>query len=121
MEFEVVIATSWFSRLRGMLFGRGKRMKPGQVMALLPCKSVHTMLMVYPIDVAFVNARGIVVKARAAMPRGRAIYCKGAVCALERRSVEEDWFEPGDRAVIAVRNSAKAEQKSAQLDKGKKV
>ena len=106
MEFEVVIASSWLSRARGLLFGKGERMKPSQVLALIPCKSVHTMFMRFPIDVAFVNAQGVVVKARKRLPRGRAVYCKGAVCVFERRSVDKDWFELGDRAVVAVQRLA---------------
>ena len=103
MEFEVVIASSWLSRARGMLFGKGDRMKPSQVLALIPCKSVHTMFMRFPIDVAFVDAQGVVVKARSAMPRGKVAFCRGAVCVFERHAAGEGWFEPGDRVAIVVR------------------
>ncbi|MBR2521868.1 MAG: DUF192 domain-containing protein [Coriobacteriales bacterium] len=110
MEFEILIASSWLARACGMLLGRGERLKPGQLMALLSCKSVHTMFMKYPIDVAFVDELGIVSKVCTAMPRGRIVYCKGAVCAFERRSVDEDWFKPGDKVLIAARKTTECQE-----------
>ena len=57
-----VLATSLASRARGLLgtnrdWGQGR-----SVLVLAPCRSIHTLCMRYPIDVAFVDARGTVVR-----------------------------------------------------------
>ena len=57
---EVGVADSWLRRLRGLL-GR-PRMRDGEGLLLLDCDSVHTIGMAYPIDVAFLDAEGTVVR-----------------------------------------------------------
>jgi len=57
---EVGVADSWWQRLRGLL-GRPP-MRDGEGLLLLDCDSVHTIGMAYPIDVAFLDAEGTVVR-----------------------------------------------------------
>lgn len=57
---SVAVADSFLGRLRGLL-GRPP-MGEGQGMLLLECGSVHTLGMGYPIDVAFLDAEGKVVR-----------------------------------------------------------
>lgn len=56
---EFVVAESFVVRLRGML-GRRPVAANGLplVMAFPRCSSVHTCFMAYPIDIAFIDARG---------------------------------------------------------------
>lgn len=49
-------ADGFFSRLRGLLFAPA--LKPGEGLLLVPCASVHTAFMRYPIDVIFLDRAG---------------------------------------------------------------
>jgi len=57
---EIAVADSWWCRFRGLL--ARPELKPGQGLLILDCGSVHTVGMTYPIDVAFLDARGRVVR-----------------------------------------------------------
>jgi len=57
---RVAVADSWWSRLRGLL--ARPRMSAGEGLLLLDCSSVHTVGMTYPIDVAFLDADGTIVR-----------------------------------------------------------
>ena len=52
-------ADTWRSRLRGLLGRDG--LAPGVGLLLDPCNSVHTFFMRFSIDVAFLDAQGLVV------------------------------------------------------------
>ena len=54
------VAGTWWHRLRGLL-GRPE-LVTGEGMLLLDCESVHTAGMGYPIDVAFLDGNGRVVR-----------------------------------------------------------
>lgn len=49
-------ADRFFSRLVGLLFS--PPLQPGQGLLLVPCASVHTAFMTYPIDVVFLDRTG---------------------------------------------------------------
>lgn len=69
----------------------------GEVLALLPCRSVHSFGMREAIDVAFIDRQGRVLKAVCALPPGRVLFCKRAVGTLERRAEQgKPWFRPGE-------------------------
>jgi uncharacterized protein len=57
---HVEIADTRATRRRGLL-GRDS-LDPSAALLLLPCFSVHTAFMRFPIDVAFVNREGVVVR-----------------------------------------------------------
>jgi uncharacterized membrane protein (UPF0127 family) len=57
---EVAVADSWWRRLRGLL--ARPRLETGEGLLLLDCASVHTVGMAYPIDVAFLDSQGTVVR-----------------------------------------------------------
>jgi len=57
---RVAVADSWWTRLRGLL-GR-PAIRDGEGLLLTECGSVHTVGMAYPIDVAFLDAEGRVVR-----------------------------------------------------------
>ena len=56
----VAVADSWWRRFRGLM-GRPV-LEEGEGMLLLDCNSVHTAGMRFPIDVAFLDADGRVVR-----------------------------------------------------------
>ena len=57
---NVAVADSWWRRLRGLL--ARPPLEPGEGLLLLDCSSVHTAGMAYPIDVAFLDEQGTVVR-----------------------------------------------------------
>lgn len=57
---QVAVADSWWRRFRGLL--ARPRLKSGEGLLLLECASVHTLGMGYPIDVAFLDSDGTVVR-----------------------------------------------------------
>ena len=57
---RVAVADSWWLRLRGLLARPPLQEEDG--LLLLECGSVHTAGMTYPIDVAFLDADGLVVR-----------------------------------------------------------
>ena len=92
---SVRFAPTLVSRMVGLL--RKKVCAQGEVLVLLPCKSIHTLGMRESIDVAFVDVQGVVLKSMRALPPWRFASCRHAVCVLERRSDEEKpWFEASD-------------------------
>ena len=60
LGFRVAVADSWWHRLRGLL--ARPRIRAGDGLLLLDCTSVHTVGMTYPIDVAFLDAEGTIVR-----------------------------------------------------------
>jgi uncharacterized protein len=67
---RVQLATRWGQRFRGLLGRRG--LAPGEGLHILPCNSIHMFFMRFPIDVAFLDAEGRVVRAVHALRPWRA-------------------------------------------------
>lgn len=57
---RIAVADSLWGRLRGLL--ARPPVRRGEGLLLLDCASVHTVGMAYPIDVAFLDAEGTVVR-----------------------------------------------------------
>lgn len=66
---KVMIANTFFSRLRGLLFRRP--LEEGEGMLLIPCRQVHTFFMGYPIDVVFLDCKGEIVEILARLGSGK--------------------------------------------------
>jgi uncharacterized membrane protein (UPF0127 family) len=95
---SVAVADSWWSRLRGLL--ARPRLSRGEGLLLLECGSVHTLGMAYPIDVAFVDAEGLVVRSLEGLgPFRVGLGGPEAVHALELPAgrLEETGTVPGER------------------------
>ena len=95
---KVAVADSWWHRLRGLL--ARPPLRQGEGLLLLECGSVHTAGMGHPIDVAFLDADGTVVRSIAALAPWRVgLGGTGAVHALELPAgrLEETGTVAGDR------------------------
>jgi hypothetical protein len=82
---RVRTAQTFLSRLVGLLGTAA--IAEGEGLWIVPCRSVHTLGMRYPIDVAFLDAGGVVVGVLEGLPPnrvGRAF--RGALGALEMRA-----------------------------------
>jgi uncharacterized membrane protein (UPF0127 family) len=66
---QVAIADTWWRRMRGLL-GRAP-IERGEGLLILECGSVHTIGMAYPIDIAFLDADGTVVRNIGCLRPGR--------------------------------------------------
>ena len=95
--------TPW-SRLVGLL---GHALLPqGEGLLIVPCSSVHTFFMRFPIDVAFLDREGRVVKVFISVPPFRLLLgCPGARMALELPSgtLISTRAEPGDQLLFQSR------------------
>lgn len=93
---RVAVAGTWWRRLRGLL-GR-PALRTGEGMLLLDCDSVHTAGMGYPIDVAFLDGEGRVVRTLSELAPWRVgLGGRAAVHALELRAgrLDETGTRPG--------------------------
>ena len=92
-RLDVEMACSLRTRLRGLL---GRDAIEG-VLAIAPCRDIHTFGMRRSIDVAFVAPDGSVIAARRELPPNRRMKCRGSFAVLERFSDGSPWLRPGDR------------------------
>jgi uncharacterized membrane protein (UPF0127 family) len=95
---KVRTASTFLSRFVGLLGTAA--IGEGEGLWIVPCRSVHTLGMRYPIDVAFLDARGIVVGILEGLPPNRVgLVFRGARGALELRSgvLAATGTSPGDR------------------------
>jgi uncharacterized membrane protein (UPF0127 family) len=98
---EVELADTRETRRKGLL-GR-QCLDPRAALILVPCFSVHTAFMKFPIDVVFVNRQGTVVKVVRNLAAWRIAGAIGAHAAIEfaTGAIPEGTVEPGDRLFLA--------------------
>jgi len=100
-------ASSFVDRFMGLM-GR-RSLAFGEGMHIAPCNSIHTFFMRIPIDVAFLDPEGLIVKQIPAMPPWRvsSVYFKahsvlelpaGTLAASETREGDRLTFEPAVQA-----------------------
>jgi uncharacterized membrane protein (UPF0127 family) len=95
---RVRTAQTFLSRLVGLLGTAA--IAEGEGLWIVPCRSVHTLGMRYPIDVAFLDARGVVVGTLEGLPPNRiGRVFRDARGALELRAgtLAATGTAPGDR------------------------
>jgi uncharacterized membrane protein (UPF0127 family) len=89
---EVPVATGLRSRLFGLAHLDREKAGPG---LLIPrCSSIHTFGMRFPLDLYFLNERGLLHAVRREIPARRAIFCPGAHAVLEIPAAEGGEFSP---------------------------
>lgn len=97
----VKVAATPLSRLRGLL----GRWPPQPALLLTECHDIHTWGMNAPIDVAFLNGDGQVVKVERAVPPGQRVFAgvlaqDQSASVLERFSQTGAWVEKGDYPLV---------------------
>jgi uncharacterized membrane protein (UPF0127 family) len=75
------VASSFFERTIGLL--ATKTLPAGDGRWLFPCRSIHTLLMRYPIDVIFLDRTGVVLYQRTLPPWRLSRWVGGANGAVE--------------------------------------
>ena len=95
---KVRTAGTFLSRLVGLL--GTPAIAEGEGLWIVPCRSVHTLGMRYPIDVAFLDARGVVVGILEGFPPnrvGRVFPDAGGALELRAGVLAATGTAPGDR------------------------
>ena len=90
------IANTPWKRLRGLL----RLPEYEGVLAITPCHDVHTWGMREPIDIAFVDMRGLVLASYTNVQPRQRRKCPGAVLTLERRSNGGVWPQTGESITL---------------------
>jgi hypothetical protein len=75
------IADSSAKRRTGLL--KQERLAPGEGLWIVPCESVHTFFMKFPIDLVYLDKQLKVLKVRSAVPAWRLSLCLRAHSVLE--------------------------------------
>jgi hypothetical protein len=75
------LAASFVTRLRGLLGRKG--LASGEGLLIRPARSIHTFFMRFPIDVAFLDGSGVVVKLVPNLRPWRVAFAHGGRDALE--------------------------------------
>jgi hypothetical protein len=75
------VANTSATRRTGLL--KHERLEPGQGLWIVPCESVHTFFMKFPIDLVYLDKRRKVRKVRHAVPAWRMSACLTAHSVLE--------------------------------------
>jgi len=101
----VDLADTSSKRRVGLL--RHERLETGTGLWIVPCESVHTFFMKFPIDLVYVDRKKRVKKVRHAVPPWRLSACLTAHSVLElpAGTVEKTGTRPGDELVIEKLNS----------------
>jgi|SRR5580658_6867759 uncharacterized membrane protein (UPF0127 family) len=104
------IADTAASRNKGLLSRDG--LAPGGGLWIVPCQSVHTFFMRFPIDLVYLDSRKRVRKVRSAVGAGRISFCltSQSVIELPAGTVLETQTQAGDTLMIEPARSAEQAQ-----------
>jgi uncharacterized membrane protein (UPF0127 family) len=101
----VELADTSETRRVGLL--KHERLEPGAGLWIVPCESVHTFFMKFPIDLVYLDKQRKVRKVRHAVPAWRLSACLTAHSILElpAGTAEKSGTVPGDELVIEKLNA----------------
>ena len=96
----VDVADTSDKRRVGLL--KHERLEPGTGLWIVPCESVHTFFMKFPIDLVYLDKKRKVRKVRHAVPAWRLSACLTAHSILElpAGTAEKTGTQPGDELAI---------------------
>ena len=100
LAHAVEVADTSAKRRIGLL--KHERLEPGEGLWIVPCESVHTFFMKFPIDLLYLDRRHKVRKARSAVRPWRLSACLLAHSVLElpAGTVAQSGTQAGDELVI---------------------
>ena len=101
----VELADTSETRRVGLL--KHERLEPGSGLWIVPCESVHTFFMKFPIDLVYLDKQRKVRKVRHAVPAWRLSACLTAHSILElpAGTAEKSGTVPGDELVMEKLNA----------------
>lgn len=80
-EADVELADTFFKRFLGLMLRKG--LPSGNALLLVPCSSIHTWFMGFPIDVVYLDRDNTVLKKETVHPWRLGSFVKGAGRILE--------------------------------------
>lgn len=83
---RAVTAVGFAQRMRGLIGHGADWLACDEALCFPCCRSVHTFFMRACIDVAFIDARGYVLRSIECLAPGRIVSCRGACAVFERFS-----------------------------------
>jgi uncharacterized membrane protein (UPF0127 family) len=95
---DLAIADGFWSRFQGLQFRAG--LPPGGGLLLVPCASVHTCWMRFTLDVAMLDARGVVLAIRRAVRPWRVVVAARGTHAVLETPAGGVSLAPGSRLLI---------------------
>ena len=105
LEAQIVLATSFWGRLRGLILA-GK-LPPDTGLLMAPCNNIHTLGMVEPIEAVFVSKDWRILKISPPLKPWRAVSaCRGAWGVIE--------WAPGQAARLGLREGVQLQRLAAQ-------
>lgn len=116
------LAATSLERARGLLATR-REDRLGEWLVLCPCRTVHTLFMRYAIDLAFIDARGTVLRVTRDVPPGVPwLGCASARAVLERPAggLDEAWPEVGSHLVLGAAYDASSPEGSGLDSRGRR-
>ena len=102
---DLKLAATFWSRLRGLQFR--KKLPDGEGLLIVPCRSIHTHWMRFPIDVAMINEHGVVVKIQQKIAPWRTCAGPRGTKAVLEVSAKSALLKEGDK--VAIRMSGQDE------------
>jgi uncharacterized protein len=102
------VADTGPARNRGLLNRDG--LPPDGGLWIVPCQSVHTFFMKFPIDLVYLDARKRVRKVRSAVGPGRISFCLTAQSVIELPvgAIQKSQTQRGDSLAIEMAESAES-------------
>ncbi len=93
-EFELLESIS--AKLRGLIGTTAQH----RGVILARCSSIHTCWMTYPLDVAFIDSRGVVIKSCRKLRPWHVRTARNAQWTIERPCSTTVWLKEGDRIIF---------------------
>lgn len=99
------VADTGSSRNKGLLGRKG--LDAGEGLWIIPCESVHTFFMQFPIDLVYLDRKNEIRKVRASVPAWRFSACFSAHSVLElpAGAIRETQTQPGDKLEFSLASS----------------
>jgi len=108
---SVRIAKNPIERMRGLM--AKDALLGADALMLIPCKSIHSFGMHRPIDVAFIDKNGFVLKSITNLQPCRIVNCIKARAVLERfGDSSTQWLATGDRITLPILQHAGASKRN---------
>ncbi len=97
IDHPLILATTFRKRLQGFF----RVTCDDAVLLISPCRAIHTIGMSHPLDIAFVDQEGVVIKSERNVGIRFFIKERKAQAVLERKARCDQWFEVGDQVIIS--------------------
>jgi uncharacterized protein len=98
---NVIPSYTFWRRLKGLMFR--KSLPAGYAMHIMPCSSIHTFFMKFPLDVLYIDKNNQVVKVSLNIPPGKmekVVRKAKSVIEMPAGSIDTESVEVGDQIQI---------------------